>query len=129
MHFGLYLTEKGILSSEQFIEVLKCQLTSRPLLGAIAIETGKLSTKQVFYILRAQTEAHDQLFGELAVELGFLTDEDVADLILRQSMRVRPMQQLISELGFVSPEELHGYLPGFHSQDRPLERKELAAAF
>lgn len=128
MHFGIYLTENGLISCEQFMEALKHQLSSRPLLGALAIETEKLSVKQVFHILRIQAETPGELFGELAVEQGFLTEADVASLILLQSMRVRPLAQIIVELGFASADEVDRHQIDFRNAKQPSACGPLATA-
>ena len=75
MHFGLYLVKNNVIDSDLFVTALEQQLASRPLLGSLAIETHKLSVKQVFQVLRAQFDTPGELFGEIAINLGFLTKE------------------------------------------------------
>src|SRR3712207_5774326 len=87
MQFAMYLVDNGVISCEEFFEALKLQLHSRPQLGALAIETRRLSFRQVFAILRTQCDEPNELFGEIAVRLGFLTQDDVAQLLAEQNKR------------------------------------------
>jgi len=54
MQFGLYLVKHGMITASQFAQALEAQLASRPQIGALAIETGKLTVKQVFGILSSR---------------------------------------------------------------------------
>ena len=104
MQFGLYLVKQGVLTTSQFVEALEHQLASRPQLGALAIELGKLKVKDVFTILRAQADNPQELFGHLAVKSGQLTEDELTSLLYRQSVSVQPMAAVVVELGFLSPE-------------------------
>jgi hypothetical protein len=104
MQFAMYLVDNGILSCEEFFEALKLQLHSRPQLGALAIETRRLSFRQVFSILRTQCDEPNSLFGELAVRLGYLTEEDIAQLLAEQAGRAMPLLEVLVENGFLTSE-------------------------
>ena len=107
MQFGLYLVRKGAIAPEQFVEALETQLASRPPLGALAIEYQKLSVSQVFGILREQAEDVDSKFGELALESRLLSENELASLLYYQSVRVKPMVEIIIEKGFLNDEAAH----------------------
>lgn len=52
-------------------------------IGAILIESGRLSTEDAEHILRLQKDQNRQ-FGEIAVELGLLTQDDIRFALSRQ---------------------------------------------
>jgi hypothetical protein len=104
MQFAMYLVDNGVISCEEFFEALKLQMSTRPQLGALAIETRRLSFRQVFAILRAQCDEPNTMFGELAVRLGYLSDEDVNSLLAEQAGRAMPLLEVLVENGFLSPE-------------------------
>lgn len=86
MQFAEYLVDNGTITCEELFESLKLQTHSRPQLGALAIETRRLTCRQVFAILRAQCDQPEALFGELAVRLGYLTDDDLQHLLVEQAV-------------------------------------------
>ena len=128
MQFGLYMVRNGMLDCEQFVHALEQQLASRPQLGSLAIETGKLSVKQVFQILRLQCDAPGELFGELAVKLGFITEEELAGLIFLQSVRQQPMSEIIIENGVASESEVQESLANYRNREHSASADNLMAA-
>jgi len=128
MKFGLYLVEHGMITTDQFVKALEVQLTSRPLIGALAIETGKLSVKQVFSILRTQADMPHEMFGELAIQAGFLTKDDLDGLLYQQSVRGTPMPQILGELEFAEASDLEEQLAEFSITCSGIDRKEPVTA-
>jgi len=114
MQFGLYLVNHGLITANQFVQALEAQLASRPLLGSLAIETGKLSVKQVFSILRSQADMPQKLFGELAVQHGFLAEDDLSGLLYQQSQRGNSMALILVELGFAEANDIDEQLAEYH---------------
>ena len=114
MHLALRLFEAGVITAEQLVTTIQAQMASRPQIGALAVEAGKLTIKEVFSILRAQADHPERLFGELAVEAGMIEEDDLATLIYRQSMAGASVADLVVELGFASREQV-----AQHLEDRP----------
>jgi hypothetical protein len=104
MQFAMYLVDNGVISCEEFFEAAKLQLNTRPQLGALAIEMRRLTFRQVFAILRAQCDEPNTLFGELAVRMGYLTEDDVSKLLAEQASRAQPLMDVLVENDFLSPE-------------------------
>jgi len=104
MQFGMYLVDNGVISCEEFFEALKLQLHSRPQLGALAIETRRLTFRQVFAVLRTQCDEPNELFGEIAIRLGYLTDETLAQLLDEQAARAKPLIEVLVDNDFISAE-------------------------
>lgn len=128
MQFGLYLVKHGMITTGQFVEALEVHLTSRPLIGALAIETRKLSVKQVFSILRTQADMPHEMFGELAIQAGFMTEDDLMALLYHQSTRGKPMSQILGELGFADPDDLQEHLAEYRGECGVANRAEPATA-
>ena len=128
MHFGLYLVKKGRITANQFVEALEAQLASRPQLGALAIETGKLSVRQVFHVLRMQADRPEEMFGVLAQEAGFLREDDLAALLDCQTRRVLPLIQVIVNLGFCTAYEAEELFSGYRSSTNAASRTQTVAA-
>jgi hypothetical protein len=113
MLFGIYLVENGVISCEEFYEALKLQLRTRPQLGSLAIEKRLLSVRQVFAILRSQCDSTEDLFGRLAVKLGYLAPEALRQLTEEQSRRVRPFSEILVESGILSSDEVERHLSDY----------------
>lgn len=105
MQFAMYLVDNGVISCEEFFEALKLQMNTRPQLGALAIETRRLTFRHVFAILRAQCDEPNTMFGELAVRLGYLSEQDVTKLLAEQASRAMPLLEVLVENGFLSAED------------------------
>jgi hypothetical protein len=105
MQFAMYLVDNGVISCEEFFEALKLQLSTRPQLGALAIETRRLTFRQVFSILRTQCDEPNTLFGELAVRLGYLTGQDISQLLAEQASRAMPLAEVLVENNFITSEQ------------------------
>ena len=118
MNFGLSLVKKGHITAEQYVSAAEKQFALRPMVGTVAIEIGKLSMKEVFEILRDQADAPSKMFGEIAVESGLLTEEDLAVILYHQSISVPPISEILVELGIMSPYEVDSLLQEFRQVSR-----------
>ena len=115
MNFGVYLVRTGRLTSDEFLTLLETQIASRPKLGTLAIETGRLSVRQVFQILRRQCEQPGLKFGEAAVEMGFLNEDQLAALVYRQSIRAMPFGEIIALHGYSDPEQVEQWMDEYRA--------------
>lgn len=105
MQFAMFLVENGVITYEEFFEAIKLQMATRPQLGTLAIESRLLTFRQVFSILRAQCDEPNVMFGEVAVRLGYLSEDDVARLLAEQVGRAHPMLDVLIENDFLTTEE------------------------
>lgn len=126
MHFGIHLVRNNIIDSDDFVDAVEQQIQSRPQLGGLAIETGKLTVKQVFQILRAQCDAPEELFGELAISFGFITEEELTSLIFLQSVRQKPIAEIIVGNGCTTEEEVLTHLSNFRHRTQESHEDSLA---
>jgi hypothetical protein len=109
MLFGKYLVERGIINADEFYRAFKAQLASRPQLGMLAMRRRLLSVSQVFHVLGAQCDSPSELFGDLAVRLGFLTSNDVTELLREQSDLMTPFADIVVDLGILDSDQVEAY--------------------
>jgi hypothetical protein len=128
MQFGVYLVDNDLITSEDFYEAVKLQLRTRPQIGAVAVELKKLNVRQVFAILRRQCDSPTELFGDLAVAAGFLTRADVDGLIEEQLKRVRPLPNLLVEMGALTQDEADRYQADFRRAMQKAEDRSLVTS-
>ena len=122
MHFGLFLVRKGTISASQFVAALESQLTGLVPIGQLAIEDGMLNMQQVFRLLRTQTDLPVERFGDAAIDHGLLTEEDLAMLLMRQSDRKRPFQEILIEDGVLTEEQARMELAAFRRERERSDR-------
>lgn len=106
MWFASQLCEKGIISSDQFAEAVSIQLSRQCPLGAIATRKSLLTVKQSFQVLAENATNPEQCFGQTAIELGFLTEAEVAMLLFEQARLTPSINDILVEQGFLSRAEL-----------------------
>jgi hypothetical protein len=109
MLFGKYLVERGIINADEFFQAFKAQLASRPQLGTLAVQRRLLTIHQVFEVLEAQCDRPSELFGDLAVQMGFITNDDVARLLREQSDLIKPFKDVIVELEILDRTQVEVY--------------------
>ncbi len=95
MHFGLYLKKKGIISAEQLVAAAEVQMASLTRIGQLALEESILSPRDIFDVLRAQSAAPNERFGELAIEMGLMTRDELMRLLMLQGDRRRSIADIL----------------------------------
>ena len=61
-----------------------CRDTSEPI-GETLIAIGAMTTDQVKRILKLQKQGDSRLFGQIAIELGFIDDDAIEKYLARKS--------------------------------------------
>lgn len=105
MHFGLYLKNKRIISADQLVDALEVQLKTLAPIGQLALEESMVSPREIFDVLRSQSESPNVRFGELAVEMGLMTRDDLMRLLMIQADRKRPIAEILVGQGVLSAEQ------------------------
>lgn len=116
MRFGLYLVEEGRITAEQLVAALEAQLSMTPPLGQVALEEGKISVRDLFGVLRVQSDVPHDRFGDVAVELGLLSRGDLAELLMLQSDRQQSLSQILIEQSVLSSEDMEMTLEAFRQR-------------
>jgi hypothetical protein len=128
MQFGVFLVDNGVITCDEFFEAVKLQLRTRPQLGGLAIERRKLNARQVFSVLREQCDSPVDLFGELAVQLGYLTNDELSELVHEQLLRVRPLSEILVEMDLLTPEARDVHYREFRRTMEQCDESALAIA-
>jgi hypothetical protein len=118
--FGEYLVEQNIIRLEDLDRALELQKTDRIPLGQLAMQRGLIDNKQLFRILSRQRkpEERDKNFGKLAVEMEYLSQEQVETLLERQTHTNRLLGEILVSQGLVSQMELIKALKKFRSENK-----------
>ena len=120
MIFGEYLVEQNIIQQEDLDRALEIQKTDRVPLGQLAMQKGLINNKQLFRILSRQRkpEEKDKNFGRLAVEMEYLSQEQVESLLERQTHTNRLLGEILVSQGLVSQMDLIKALKRFRSENK-----------
>ncbi len=113
MHFGLYLKNKGVITAEQLVDALEVQFNTLVPIGQLALEEMMLTAREIFEILRAQSDSPNERFGDLAIEMGLLTRDDVMRLLMIQADRKRPLSGILAAQGTLNEGQLAAELAAY----------------
>ena len=115
LYFGHYLVEKNKISQSQFEDVMLQFQKSRAKLGFIAVTEKLLTAKQADEINDLQKKT-DKRFGDIAIEKGYLLNEEVTYLLNMQGNSYLRFLQLLAENMILSIEEIEGVLKEFQQE-------------
>ncbi len=116
MKFGLYLLDRELITERQLIQALQKQEESLPPFGQLAIEVGMLSVRDVFRVLRVQSDYAKEHFGETAVDMDLLTESQVAELLLMQSNRRARLADVLVSMGAIPREACNRQLEAYRQE-------------
>lgn len=102
--FGRFLYRMGIIEWRQLIMALTWQKSGRPRIGELGISLGYLDRNSVITILKNSIKVG--AFGVTAYKMGFLTADEVRDLLLRQKRQEKKIGQFFIEKGLLSRRDL-----------------------
>ncbi len=111
VRFAAFLAQRGRVSADLALDTLLRLRNARPMIGDLAIETRKLNTEQLMTVL-ARVDG-EKPFGQVAVELGYLTQMDVGELLLLQERRVPPLADALVSGGVLTIELAEAELEAF----------------
>jgi len=123
--FGQYLIERGEVSAEQVRAALNLMDAENRSIGELAVE-GRFITEADADKVNAEQRHRDMPFGELAAEMGLLSEEQIDNLVqLQWRTRLRIGQALVrlKHLGKVRLEEL---LISYEEEQAPHRIENLA---
>lgn len=120
MNFGDYLVRQSIIREKDLTRTLEIQKTDRIPLGQLALQEGLIDNKALFRILSRQrkVEGRNQTFGQLAIQLGYLSQEQVNELLKMQSQTNRLLGELLVFQGLVSQVEMIKALKKFRAANK-----------
>ncbi len=79
VYFGKYLEGKGIISNEQYNDIISDSKNAKVKMGLLAVEAGYMTEEQAEQVNNLQ-QMQDRRFGDIAVEKGYLTEDQVGSL-------------------------------------------------
>jgi hypothetical protein len=106
MHFGLYLKNKGLISADQLVSAAEIQLTTLTRIGQLALEEGIMGPRDIFEVLCAQSEMPNKRFGDMAIEMGLMTRDELVRLLMIQTDRKRPIADILVSQGVLTKEQV-----------------------
>ena len=110
--FGKFLVEQNKISGDSMSKALELQQSARAKLGLIAVSEKLITIEQADMINRRQA-LEDKRFGDIAVELGILTESQVSHILGLQGNPYLVFVQTLTEQGFLSSEEIETELRSY----------------
>ena len=99
MWFGTYLYKNGVITGDEFAEAVCNQLARRPMIGQLALKHRAMTVREVMRVLEYQAEHPGTSFGEIALERGYITAQELASLLLHQDLATTPFHEILVEMG------------------------------
>lgn len=113
MLFGEFLIKRGVATESQILKALDDQKKKRLPIGTVAVTEKFLSIKDVYVILNKQFEDPEKKFGEVAVELGLLTGEELQTILELQFEKNPNVGEILIEHGVLDRDRLFEELNAF----------------
>ena len=110
--FGRYLEENGIITDEEFFSIKMERNKTKVKLGLIAVSEKLMTEKQADQVNR-KPQRLDKRFGDIAVDMGFLTDTQVERLLALQGNPYMQFCQCVTDKGIMSLGQIEEALEGF----------------
>ncbi len=117
VYFGKYLQDTGVITEEQYLDIIEANRKSRVKLGIIAVADGLLTEEQADEINRIQAQ-EDARFGDIAVRKGYLTDAQVGELLRKQGDSYLLLVQELLERNILSLEEIQKHINHYKKSER-----------
>ena len=93
------LVSQGVATPEQVVEALDRQRRTRVPLGRIARGIHMLTARQLCTVLARQSDEPSLRLGEIAVQLGYLSQSEVSYLLGLQQERMSSLEAELIGLG------------------------------
>lgn len=113
---GNYLMEKGLLTGEQFRDILNEQQKVRVKLGLIAVAEGLMTQEEADRVNQLQA-VMDRRFGDIAVEKGYLTEGQVNSLLKKQGNAYLAFAQSMENQQLMTIEQLEQILLDYRCEN------------
>jgi hypothetical protein len=106
MRFGLHLHRKGLITADELVAALEVQTRNLVRIGQLALEEGILTARDIFDVLRAQHRSPNERFGELAIEMGLMSHDNLMQLLMIQADRKLPLGEILIWQGVLTDEQV-----------------------
>lgn len=115
--FGNFLVEREVITRKQLIEALEEQKRVNLKFGEHAVRLGFLKEEDIPRIRDVQ-KREDLKFGEAAIKLGLLTSEQVERIFRIQKSSHKLLGEILVEKGFITRDVLERELRVFDADQR-----------
>ncbi len=112
--FGEHLLYEGKIDEYELELALDFQKQKHVTIGVLAVQEKFLDNSQLCAVLDYQRLKGKGLFGEIAIELGFLSKGDVDTLLDMQKGKHIRIGEVLVLLGAVTRKDMEEALKGFH---------------
>ena len=117
VYFGKYLEGKGIISNEQYNDIISDSKNAKVKMGLLAVEAGYMTEEQAEQVNNLQ-QMQDRRFGDIAVEKGYLTEDQVGSLLKKQGDEYLLFVQALVEKGILSLEQIQKEINAYKKSGR-----------
>src|SRR5262245_52552152 len=100
----LAILSAGWASIEEITEAVAARRTLRPTIGQLLLIQHKLNVHQVFQVLGEQATSA-KLFGQIAIDMGFIKESDVNEILQLQASLCPPLWQVLESRGVITPDQ------------------------
>lgn len=114
---GNYLLDKGLISYEQYRDLLVEQQKVRVKLGLIAVAEGLMTQEEADKVNRLQA-VMDKRFGDIAVERKYLTEGQVEALLKKQGNAYLAFAQALENQQLMTVEQLEQYMIDYQHENQ-----------
>jgi hypothetical protein len=111
-YFGKYLENQGIITKEQYNEVVIASQSSRVKLGLLAVAEGFMTEEEAEEVNDAQHRL-DKRFGDIAVSRGYLSESQVEMLLAKQGDSYLLFVQAMVERNILTLEEIQEHVKAY----------------
>jgi len=100
-YFSQYLLLEGYITSEQLGAAIAKAGVTKDLIGDLAVEAGYMSQEQADDLNKKQVQ-RDMRIGDLAIEEGYLTEEQLESILRRQGAEHQRLGDALVDLDFIT---------------------------
>ncbi|MFQ5687341.1 MAG: hypothetical protein ACE5GV_11860 [Candidatus Scalindua sp.] len=111
--FGEYLLYEGKIDAYELELALNFQKQKHCTIGVLAVQEGFLDDRELCVVLDYQRLRGKGLFGEIAIELGYLSKDDVDTLLEMQEESHIRIGEILVLLGAVTRKDMEEALNEF----------------
>lgn len=116
--FLAFLYDQKKLDKNQIEDILDIQNHEKPSIGTLGKELGYLTVLDVMEIIQIQISiSNKKYFGEIAIELGKLSENQVDKLLKLQFVRLPSSKEIISTHEMFSDIDFENYYNTFKSKN------------
>lgn len=110
--FGQFLVEQDAVTGESLLHAIELQERTNLKLGEMAVAMGFITQNDIEMAHSAQL-SKDMKLGDLLVELGFLTPSQLEEVIAHQKSTHLYIGEALVKIGSLTAEKLDDYLAAF----------------